>query len=150
MIKIQNQQSIPLNLRQIRRELTRILAALEYSDFDVGILLADAATMQAYNREYRGQDQPTDILSFPFYPNLKAGERINTSDSELKNLGDIIICPAYVQTTLSQWHNTMSERLPILLVHGICHLLGYDHITDEDYAVMQQIEQQLLNLLKNG
>ena len=147
MIFIKNEQKIPIDTQKLERNAQRILDHLGYTDFDLSILLCDNDTMHEYNKNYRNQDKPTDILSFPFYPDLKAGESIHATSEDEKNLGDIILCPDYIQKDLERWEQSFELRMQILLVHGICHLLGYDHINDEDYQVMKAKEDELLKLL---
>ena len=79
--------------------------------------------------------------------NIKAGERIVPEWEEEKNLGDIIIAPQYVMDDLPRWEQSFEERMRDITVHGICHLLGYDHIDDEDYKVMHAQETLLLQKL---
>ncbi len=147
MITIIDKQKIPVNKEQLQKDAQRILEYLEYPDFDLGIMLADNATIHEYNKKHRDKDKPTDILSFPFHDKLKAGERIVAKTEAQKNLGDIIISPEYVQEDLPKWEQPFDERMRTLLVHGICHLLGYDHIKDEDYELMQKKEEELLKQL---
>jgi len=150
MITLINNQKLPANKEQLQKDAERILKHLEYPEFDLGIMLADNATIHEYNKKYRGIDKPTDILSFPFHDKLKAGEKIVAHADEQKNLGDIIICPAYVKEDLPRWDQSFDERMRTLLIHGICHLLGYDHIKDEDYKVMQKKEEELLKLFQSS
>ena len=150
MILIENNQTITINLEQLEKNTQDILTYLGYSGFDLSVLLCDSTTMQAYNKKYRNKDQSTDILSFPFYPNLKAGDTIKPISEEEKNVGDIIMCPEYVQEDLERWDQTFEERMQVLLVHGVCHLLGYDHIKNEDYELMKQKENELLSHLKKS
>ena len=150
MITLIDEQKMPTNKEQLKKDAQRILEYLEYSDFDLGIMLADNATIHEYNKKHRNKDKPTDILSFPFHDKLKAGKRIEAKTDEQKNLGDIIISPEYVQEDLSSWGQSFDERMRVLLVHGICHLLGYDHIKDEDYEIMQKKEEELLKLLQSS
>jgi rRNA maturation RNase YbeY len=138
------QRRIPINRRQIKSDIAKILNILDYSDFDIGIWITTNRTIHYYNKHYRGIDKPTDILSFPFYPNLKAGERIRPQSEDDKNLGDLIISAEYVNKQAHDLNTTFNQRMRILLVHGICHLLGYDHIKDEDYKVMHRKELFLL------
>ena len=123
------------------------LDALEYSDFDLGIWLTTNKTIRAYNKKYRDKDKPTDVLSFPYHLELKASKRITIKSEEDKNLGDLIFAPEYIQADLPKWNTTFEKHLQRLLVHGICHLLGYDHIKDEDYKAMHKKETQLLKKL---
>lgn len=145
MIIIQNQQTnVKIDLVKLKSDAEKILTALDYPNFDLTILLVTELTMQKFNCDYREKDQPTDILSFPFHPDLKAGERIIVESEDDQNLGDLILCPLYILNDLQRWEKSFEERLQILLVHGICHLLGYDHIIDADYVIMQKQEDWLL------
>lgn len=145
MITIRNtQRKISIDTEKLRSNAQKILDALNYKDYDLGIWLTGKATIRKYNRNYRHKDKTTDILSFPYHPTLKAGERIKPHTPEDKNLGDLILCPEYVQDDLDRWGQSFEERIKVLLVHGICHLLGYDHIEDEDYKVMKRKETALL------
>lgn len=146
---INKQRKIPINKTAIETIAQEIISFLGYADFDLGILFVNNATMRTYNNEFRSKDKVTDILSFPFYPDLKAGERIHTENDEEKNLGDLIIAPEYVTHDAKQYEQTLDERMHVLLVHGICHLLGHDHITDADYEIMHKQEERILHHLKN-
>ncbi|QQR53633.1 rRNA maturation RNase YbeY [bacterium] len=145
---VQNLQSVSVDVAKLKKIAQAILLFLEYKSFDLAIQLVDDQTMQDYNRRFRNTDKPTDVLSFPFYPDLKAGERIVARTKDDKNLGDLVIAPRYVQNNLEQWQQTFEYRLAVLLVHGICHLLGYDHIEDADYEIMNAQEQKILTHLK--
>lgn len=150
MITIIDKQKIPVNKKQLKEDAQRILEHLNYPNFDLGIMLTDNQTIHTYNKKYRDKDKPTDILSFPFHDKLKDGERIVAKTDDQKNLGDIIISPEYVQEDLPRWNQSFDERLSTLLIHGICHLLGYDHIKDEEYEVMHKKEEELLKLLQSS
>lgn len=151
MITIKNRQrKRAIDCEQLRKDAQTILHALRYDDFDLGILITSNATIRKYNRTYRHKDKATDVLSFPFYPELKPGKRIKATQPEEKNLGDLIIAPEYVQKDLARWRQTFEQRMKVLLVHGICHLLGYDHETDQEYTVMHRKELSLLKLLRNN
>src|SRR5579872_2419579 len=145
MITVKNsQRTFKINVNDLKKDAQTILDALDYHDFDLGIWLTTNKTIQKYNRDYRGKDKPTDILSFSFYPNLKAGERIEACCDEDKNLGDLIISLEYVKRDAQKLGVTFEQRMKRLLVHGICHLLGYDHEKDADYKVMLKKEMGLL------
>lgn len=148
MILLKNRQrKIQLDTQRLERDAQALLEILDYADFDIGILITTNRTIKNYNREYRHKDKPTDILSFPYHPELKAGKRIKVRFPEDKNLGDIIISAEYVVQEAQKYGVTLYERLQVLLVHGICHLLGYDHITDHDYNIMHAQETYLLQEL---
>ncbi len=149
MITIKNNQKISFDTERLKKDAQVVLKHLGYDYFDLGILLADNKKIHELNKKYRNKDKPTDILSFPFYPELEAGEQIISKSEDEKNLGDIIISPEYVKADLERWSQTFEQRMRVLLVHGICHLLGYDHIKDSDYEVMKKKEQELLSLLES-
>ncbi len=149
MITITNDQAIPIDTDQFKHDAQKVLDHLEYSDFDLGILLTTNSGIHDYNKKYRHKDKPTDILSFPFYPKLKAGERITPPSKDEENLGDIVISPEYVRDDLDQWNQSFEQRMQILLVHGICHLLGYDHLKDNKHELMKKKEQELLSMLQS-
>lgn len=148
MITIKNtQQTITIDTEQLKKDAQTLLDDLRYSDFDLGIMLTSTQTMRRHNREFRGKDRATDILSFPHHPDLKAGKQITPETDDDKNLGDIILCPEYISGDAPNWGHTFEQRIRVLLVHGVCHLLGYDHIKDDDNEVMKVEEERLLKLL---
>ena len=148
MILIKNsQRKIKVNLKKLKSDAQKILDLLDYADFDLGIWLTTNKTIHKYNKTFRDKDKPTDILSFPNYPDLKPGEHIVAEIEEEKNLGDLIISLEYVQKAAKDLDEDFELRLQMLLVHGICHLLGYDHIKDEDFELMRQKEEFLLKEL---
>ena len=148
MILIKNKQrTIKIDVEQLEKDAQAILNSLKYDDYDLGILLCSDAAMRTYNRDFRNKDKATDVLSFPYHPQLRAGERIKPVSPEDKNLGDIIIAPKYVLKDLPRWEQSFEDRMKVLLVHGICHLLGYDHEKDEEYKVMHRREKSLLKII---
>jgi len=130
-------KKIKVNTKQLELTIQKILDAAGCSDFDIGVWLTTNKTIRAYNKKYRKKDKPTDILSFPYHTNLKPGQKIVVKEQDDKNLGDIIISLEYAT----------KDDLPVLLVHGVAHLLGYDHQTEKEYKVMQKKEQQFLAVL---
>jgi len=160
MITIHNKQRVvSLDTRHIRAEMNTIITAVGYKDFDVSVVLLSPAGMKKYNKNFRKKDEVTDILSFPYHPTVRAGEQIKVESEEDKNLGDILLCPLYIYEHLDFSCDDNQEcehacaagkfygRVRELLVHGACHLLGYDHETDADYRVMLKKEKTLLKSL---
>lgn len=148
MVTIKNTvQTIPVNIKKLKMDAQKLLDLLGYSDFDLGIWLTTNNTIRKYNRLYRKKDKPTDILSFPNYPNLRPGKRINKKTLEEKDLGDIIISLEYSVREAKQLRVSLQKQLQQLLVHGVCHLLGYTHDTEEGYKKMQKKEKYLLTKL---
>ncbi len=145
MVNIKNNElKTKFNAEEFKKDAHRILNLMDYSDFDLGILFTDNKTMQRFNNDYRGKDKPTNILSFPYHTKINAGERIEPKTREDKNLGDIIIALPYVKEEAEKEKKSINHRLCELLCHGICHLLGYDHDTEETDKVMKDKERWLL------
>lgn len=150
MISIKNtQRKIKIDTAKLKKDAQFILDELGYSDFDLGILITTDKKMNEYNKQYRGKDKPTDVLSFPFHPDLKVGQKIKVESEEDKNLGDLILAPEYILNDLPKWNTTFEKHIQRLLIHGICHLLGYDHIEDADYKIMHKKEMALLKKLQS-
>ena len=139
MITLKNRQrSFPCNNERITLFMQELLTILGYPDFDIGILLTTNKTIRRYNREFRHKDKATDILSFRYHHTLIAGKRIKVHTEDDKNLGDLIISLEYVHKDAQQKKVSFEERLKVLFVHGVCHLLGYDHETDKEWRSMRQ------------
>ncbi len=148
MILIKNKiKKIKINESQIKKDVAKILRLLNYQDFDIGILFTTNNTIQKFNKKYRKKDKATDILSFPYHTELKAGEKIKINDSDDKNLGDIIISLKFAKNDALRLSHSLQEHLRILLAHGIAHLLGYDHQTESEYKKMQSFEKRLLKVI---
>lgn len=143
----QTQRKINFCTGQYQKKTLKILRHLGYANFDLGILLTTDVTIQKYNNQFRQKDKPTDVLSFPYHPTLKAGDKIIATNQEDKNLGDIIISVPYVFHNKHNLEGTFEQRMDRMLVHAICHLLGYDHIEDEDFEKMTALENELLQVI---
>lgn len=135
----------PVNTQRMIEDVTIVLTDLGYADFDLGILLTTNKIIQQYNRDFRHKNQPTDILAFSYHHNARPGKRIFVTQEEDKNLGDLVISLEYVDKKAREYGFTFDYYLKKLLVHGICHLLGYDHIDDADYQRMAKEEKRLLH-----
>lgn len=151
MITIKNtQRKFTVDIKKIEQDISKILSLLKYQDFDIGILLTNNKNIQKLNKEYRNKNKPTDILSFPYHTNLQAGKKIKIKEEEDKNLGDLILSLEYIEKETKKLKIPIEKHIQRLLVHGICHLLGYDHIEDKDWRKMRAKEGWLLKKLLNG
>ncbi|HEY9036346.1 MAG TPA: rRNA maturation RNase YbeY [Pseudomonadales bacterium] len=104
-------------------------------DAEVHLRIVDATEMQTLNREYRGKDKPTNVLSFP--ADLPAGV-------PLPLLGDIAICASVVTNEAVAQNKPLKAHWAHLLVHGLLHLLGHDHEHANDAARMESLETEIL------
>jgi probable rRNA maturation factor len=146
---ISNQKKVPVDTAWLTSLVTHILDELNYQDYDIGIMLTSNEDMQNYNETYRNKTGPTDILSFSYHQ-LTPGQRIEPLTEEDKNLGDLILAPEYIKSYTNKEGISFEHRIMILIVHSICHLLGYDHEQDEEYNVMQAEEERLLRSIPDS
>ena len=120
-ISIQNRQKrILLNLRKVRRATQRILTELGLLDAELSLLLVDDAMIQDLNRRYLNRDKPTNILAFP----MREGE-FSTLHPHL--LGDLVISVETAKRQSNRFGLDEMEMVILLMVHGVLHLIGYEH-----------------------
>lgn len=117
-----------------------LLNVLGYSEAELSIVLCDDPFIRKLNRQYRHKDQPTDVLSFA----MQEGQ---TQGMQEAILGDIIISLDTARRQAAEQGHPVATELRILLVHGLLHLLGYDHILPGPAAEMRAKEQELLAAL---
>lgn len=148
MITIKNtQRRYTIDIQLIKKTAHDILQELGYADFDLGIWLTTGKTIRFYNKTYRKKDKATDILSFPFHPHLEPGEKIKVTCDEDKNIGDIILAIDFIHNLLPLFETTLDQRLRTILVHGICHLLGYSHYDADNDEKMTALEKKIAKKL---
>jgi len=125
------------------------------ASLSVGLELVDKDEIRAVNNEHRGVDRATDVLSFPTL-SLAAGEiadperfpfDVDPETNELY-LGDVLICDEVALEQAAEYGHSVERERGYLFVHAILHLLGYDHMTDEDKPVMRAQEERILSALR--
>jgi len=123
------QRAVRVELRPLQRFLLRVRRQLGLPKHSVGIRLIKDSEMARLNHTYRGKKGPTDVLSFPTYPTTKP---MRPGNRKLHNcyFGDIAISPAVARRNAIQLGRTLPQELQVLILHGVLHLLGYDHETD--------------------
>ena len=105
---------------------------------EVSVRVVGADEMQQLNREFREQDKPTNVLSFP------VGDLAGLPDEAEQPLGDIVICAAVVAAEAVQQGKMQSDHWAHMIVHGTLHLLGFDHESDSDAAEMEGLENRIM------
>ena len=95
------------------------------------------------NRDYRQIDRPTDVISFAFLDDEKNREKILKSKGPV-SLGDIYISVEKAEEQAKEYGHSIKRELSFLFVHGLLHLLGYDHMTEEDEKVMFKLQDEIL------
>lgn len=104
------------------------------------VVLADDAVLRALNRSYRGKDAPTNVLSFPFRCPAPAG-------GEARHLGDVVLAVETIRNEAAEQGIAPVHHLQHLVVHGLLHLLGFDHDTTARAEAMERLEAQILATL---
>ena len=124
---------------------------LENSKMCITIILTNPKEIQKINKEFRRVDKATDVLSFPVFEKEEILKKIEEKDFEHEDvLGDIIISVEQVEVQAKEYNHSFERELSYMLVHGFYHLLGYDHIEEEDKKIMRQKEEKILEVLKIG
>ncbi|MEX2542620.1 MAG: rRNA maturation RNase YbeY [Trueperaceae bacterium] len=122
------------------RTMNALLAELQLDDREVTLVLVDDDSMRRQNHEHRGEDAPTDVLSYP------TGEPDDSDIPTVAHLGDIFISVDTAQRQAAEHgHDLLTETL-ILAAHGLTHLLGYDHQTEDSWDIFRETQQRILAL----
>ncbi|MDP2671151.1 MAG: rRNA maturation RNase YbeY [bacterium] len=127
------------------------LATLEEAgvkgDSLVSVSIVGDRKMRALNKDYRGLDQTTDVLAFPYTFSSGKEKFVEAENSEYLNLGDIIISYPQLLERAAKEDMLVEEMAAFLVIHGTLHLLGYDHERDEEAAKMEPLEDAILSKL---
>ena len=136
--------------------------ALTREDWQLSLAIADDDTLKRLNRDYRGLDEVTDVLAFsPFHQGYWEGEgdpRIQAEDAvafvtppeDSNFLGDVIISYPQAARQASLEPSGLEKEIALLIVHGVLHLMGYDHVESQEEASMQAKAQAILKSLSIG
>ena len=117
--------------------------------YEVSLVFTDSETVQQLNRDYRGVDEPTDVLAFYMLPQKEADSSFVLPPDGVLRLGEIIISyPQAAEQAKEQGHS-VDKELALLIIHGILHLLGYDHEQPEEERRMRARERELLGSVEH-
>ncbi len=109
---------------------------------EIGLIIVSDYYIKKLNKKYRGKDSPTDVLSFSFLE----PEHEDMSDEEDFAIGDIIISLDRAREQASEQGHSLEQEIVLLTIHGLLHLLGYDHERKEDRELMQSQEEKIKKL----
>ncbi len=123
----------------------KVLVNENTGSVEVSVVLTDDPTVHALNREYRGKDKPTDVLSFAQRDVHPGAVRIAVQSHETESLGDVIISVETAARQAKTQGIPLAHELALLTVHGILHLLGYTDDTEEGAEQMREKERQALS-----
>lgn len=114
---------------------------------EVGVLITDDEGIRALNRDYRGLDQATDVLSFSVFEKGEGEPELDVSEEYPLVLGDIVISAETAVKQSKQYGHSIQRELVFLVTHGMLHLLGYDHKDSENEDVMRDKQRTILEKL---
>lgn len=116
----------------------------------ISVTLTTPSNIRNLNKQYRNIDKETDVLSFPMFEKEEIEEIVKNQEKAVLNetIGDIVISVQRVEEQAKEYGHSFERELSYMLVHGFYHLMGYDHIEEEDKKMMRPKEEKILNELK--
>jgi probable rRNA maturation factor len=140
-----DEQDDPIPAEPLRRLAELVLREERFpEDTEVTLLFVGEDQIATYNDRFMHREGATDVLAFPIEHLEPGSVPDRRPGGPPLNIGDVVIAPAYVRTQAAVSGEVLEEELSLLVVHGLLHLLGYDHQDDDQADVMEQREQQLL------
>lgn len=153
IISIENDQDKVVWNKELQAKLVAALDAVAKlenieEDAEVDITIVDDEEIHQINREYRGVDRPTDVISFALNEDLEDSDEPELVDGfEEHLLGDIVLSLETAQRQAEEYGHGIEREVAYLGVHSLLHLLGYDHMDEEEKAEMRQHEEAALRLI---
>lgn len=150
LIDVQTTESLPAGWEALLRRIAA--SALSYegapADAEVGLTVVDNAAIAGLNAQYRGIDEPTDVLSFPMFTaeelaRLRADPDLFPERPLL--LGDVVVSAAKAKEQAREYGHGLERELAFLFLHGLLHLLGHDHEEEEARRRMRAAEEEILS-----
>ncbi|MEM7735368.1 MAG: rRNA maturation RNase YbeY [Deinococcota bacterium] len=120
--------------------LSQLMDDLDLNERELTLVFVNDATIQALNRDHRSVDAPTDVLSYPTH------EPEDVSMPTIPHLGDIIISVDTAAAQAQAAGHSLSTELLVLAAHGLTHLLGYDHVTEDEWHIFRNHQKRILDL----
>ena len=147
---LNRQKKVPLAEQPLTEFLGRILRVVNFAEAEVSIAFVSDAEITKWNQNYRNKKGPTDVLSFPALSKRRAERHAKRKHAVVKSpvtaggfLGDIAIAPETARRFAKENGRTLDNEIRILMLHGVLHLMGYDHESKSDLGQMNRIEQKL-------
>jgi probable rRNA maturation factor len=120
---------------ELERWISAALKSQQFEEAEVSVYIVDEEEGQELNAQYRGKDYPTNVLSFP----ADIAEEVG-----IPLLGDLVICAPVVEREAQEQGKTLAAHWAHMLVHGTLHLVGFDHIEDDEAEIMETLETQIV------
>lgn len=148
MIFLADEQTEEVGLSDLHSLAELVLRQEGYpEDAEVTLLFVSESEMASYNERFLDRSGPTDVLAFPV-EEMRPGAVPDTDpQGPPLMLGDVIVAPTYVRRQAADFGVGFDDEMALMVTHGILHLLGYDHIEDDDAGRMEDRERQLLAMV---
>ena len=149
---LEKKQKYESTIKQVVNECFK-KEKLDKTNLYISVTLTNPEEIEKLNRQYRNIDRPTDVLSFPMFEKdeldnfIKTDLKNNDVNEERDILGDIVISIPRVYEQAEEYGHSFERELAYMVVHGFYHLMGYDHIEEDDKKVMRDKEEEVLNKL---
>ena len=143
----ENNKKHKLDVTSYKRLIKKVFDSIE-DEHIMNIIFVDKNSIRQMNRDYRGIDRVTDVISFALHDN----EDITFLDEENEELGDIFICIDKAIEQAKEYGHSTEREMGFLAVHGYLHLCGYDHMTEDEEKIMFTRQEEILqkaNLRRN-
>jgi probable rRNA maturation factor len=156
------QSAHPVDAMRLVRLAKAVLAAQGVkADSELSMLFVDEEAMAELNKRFLGKDGPTDVLAFPIDDDdvveggrspdsLGPGNGVDPDADPPNLLGDVVVCPAVAARNAPEHAGTYDDEMELLVVHGILHVLGMDHVDTEEAEAMERREQELLDSFRRS
>ena len=141
IVEVDEPYAAEVNANDLVRAVAAALLAEDRPDGELALLVTDDEAVAAYNQQYRGVEGPTDVLSFAAQEPTPG---FVTAPEMAAYLGDIVIALPFTRRQAAALNRTLIEELRLLAVHGVLHLLGYDHAEPEEEAIMWAKQDAIL------
>ena len=135
---------------QMMDKLREAASACTQLDVEISLSFVSLDEIHELNREYRGVDRPTDVLSFPMFDDMDQLEMIcgeSDEEGQAVPLGDVVICMDKIIEQAEEFGHSRERETVYLFTHSVLHLLGYDHEKEEDRTVMREREEEIMDLI---
>lgn len=143
---------LKIDLKEAINNIVKFVLEEENLNFEnvfISIDCTDADNIRKINKEYRGIDKKTDVLSFPIFEKeeLRNLSDVEDEDKKIKEveLGDIILCLDVVKEHSIEYQTGLLREVLYMITHGVCHLVGHDHIIESDKVKMRAVEEKVLS-----
>ncbi|RLV56616.1 rRNA maturation RNase YbeY [Aeromicrobium phragmitis] len=143
-VDVLNESGIEVDVATLTRLCRFVLRRMRlHPQTEMTMRLVEPATIATLNEQWMGKQGPTDVLSFPM-DELSPGRAEPDEDDDAGYLGDIALCPQVAEQQAPAAGHDRDDEIALLTVHGMLHLMGYDHATPEEHAEMFGIQGRLL------